>query len=192
MANPPLAGTLPHKTRLPNDSIAWITAAPPLARFIFRGSPEAEAVAGAAYGLAFPKAINRAASIGERGKPGARVALRIGPDELLLIVPIAEGKAVQAALEAACDAHPHSLVDISDRHSGFALEGPHAADLINAGCPLDLHESAFPVGMVTRTLFHKAEIVLWRMGPTLFRIEVWHSFAPYVEALLEEAAHDSF
>lgn len=185
MAEPPKS-----KPRLPNDAIAWITAAPPLARFIFRGSPEAEAAAGSAYGLAFPKALNRAASIGERGKPGARVALRIGPDELLLIVPIAEGKAVQTALETATAAHPHSLVDISDRHTGFALEGPHAADLINAGCPLDLDERAFPVGMVTRTLLHKAEIVLWRMGPTLFRVEVWRSFAPYVEALLEEAAHD--
>ena len=180
MAKTLMADTLPHKTRLPNDSISWVTAAP----------PEAEAAAAAAYGLAFPTAINRAASIGERGKPGARVALRIGPDELVLIVPIAEGSAIQGALEAACATHPHSLVNISDRHSGFALEGPHAADLINAGCPLDLDESAFPVGMVTRTLFHKAEIVLWRMGPTLFRIEVWRSFAPYVEALLEEAAHD--
>jgi sarcosine oxidase subunit gamma len=41
--------------------------------------------------------------------------------------------------------------------------------------------------MCTRTLFAKAEIVLWRTRPDMFRIEVWRSFAPYVQGLLEEA-----
>jgi sarcosine oxidase, subunit gamma len=176
------------ETSMTGSSGYRLHAAPPLARFVFRGPPEAEAAAGAAYGLAFPEKLNRAASIGERGQPGARVALRIGPDELLLITPEMEGAAVAAALEAACAGLPHALVEVSDRHLGLVIEGPQAADLLNSGCPLDLDEAAFPVGMVTRTLFHKAEIVLWRMGPTLFRIEVWRSFAPYVEALLEEAA----
>lgn len=48
--------------------------------------------------------------------------------------------------------------------------------------------SAFPVGMCTRTLLGKAEIVLWRTAPEVFRIEVWRSFAAYLSAFLEEAA----
>lgn len=177
-------------SRLQRGEIARFTWAPPLARFIFRGDPAAEAAARAAFGLDFPEALNRAASKGERGQPGGRVALRIGPDEVLLIVPVAEGEAVAAGMAAASAAHPHSLVDISDRHLGFVLEGPCAADILNSGCPLDLGPEAFPVGMATRTLFHKAEIILWRMAPALFRIEVWRSFAPYVEALLQEAARE--
>jgi sarcosine oxidase subunit gamma len=39
---------------------------------------------------------------------------------------------------------------------------------------------AFPIGMCTRTLFGKAEIVLWRTGEAQFHIEVWRSFAGYV------------
>lgn len=178
------------ETRLQREDIARFTWAPPLARFIFRGDAAAEAAAGVACGLAFPEQLNRAASKGERGQPGGRVALRLGPDEVLLIVPVVEGQAVAKAIEAATAAHPHSLVDISDRHLGFVLEGPRAAELLNAGCPLDLDIGAFPVGMATRTLFHKAEITLWRMGPALFRIEVWRSFAPYVAAMLEEAARE--
>ena len=38
----------------------------------------------------------------------------------------------------------------------------------------------FPVGMCTRTLFAKAEIVLWRTGENVFQIEVWRSFADYL------------
>jgi sarcosine oxidase subunit gamma len=57
--------------------------------------------------------------------------------------------------------------------------------MLNAGCPLDLDERAFPVGMATRTLFMKADIVLWRVAEQKFHIEVWRSFAPYVWSLLE-------
>jgi sarcosine oxidase subunit gamma len=53
---------------------------------------------------------------------------------------------------------------------------------------LDLHPAAFPIGMATRTLFIKAEIVLWRREADLYHIEVWRSFAGYLSGLLNEAA----
>jgi sarcosine oxidase subunit gamma len=59
-----------------------------------------------------------------------------------------------------------------------------------SGCPLDLTMRAFPVGACARTLYHKAEIVLWRTEGDAFQLEVWRSFAPYVEALLTEAGCD--
>lgn len=162
-----------------------------LARFVFRGEETAEKTAGKAFGLAFP-AINRAATSGERAKPGARAVLRLGPDECLLIAPEAEGDALFAAIEGALKGVPHSLVEVSDRNQGLLLDGPEAAALINSGCPLDLSLAAFPVGMATRTLFHKAEIVVWRVGESALRIEVWRSFTPYVTGLLAEAAKDHF
>ncbi|MGQ3028233.1 MAG: sarcosine oxidase subunit gamma family protein, partial [Ferrovibrionaceae bacterium] len=45
---------------------------------------------------------------------------------------------------------------------------------------------AFPVGVCTRTLFAKAEIVLWRTDAQRFRVEVWRSFAGYLWGLLDE------
>jgi len=60
--------------------------------------------------------------------------------------------------------------------------------LLAAGCPLDLDASAFPVGMCTRTMLAKAEIVLWRTDPQVFRVEVWRSFVAYVSQFLGEAA----
>lgn len=152
------------------------------ARFVLRGSIEVAAAAGAPFGTALPTRINRA----EAGD--TRAALKLGPDEWLLIATDAPGDAATAALGQAVGealaALPHSLVDVSHRQMALLVEGPGAALALNAAVPLDLSAEAFPVGMATRTIFEKAEIVLWRQGPEAFRIEVWHSFAPYVTALL--------
>jgi len=114
-------------------------------------------------------------------------ALWLGPDEFLLIAvppPNSEGRG--GGLEASLQDIPHSLVEVSDRQLALALEGPHAADVLNAGCPLDLDLAAFPVGMCTRTVFAKAEIVLWRQAEHRFHVEVWRSFSDYVRQLLEQ------
>ena len=48
--------------------------------------------------------------------------------------------------------------------------------------------SAFPIGMATRTIFGKTEIVLWRREDLAFQVEVWRSFASYIVGALTEAA----
>jgi sarcosine oxidase, subunit gamma len=154
---------------------------PPAARWIFRGGAAARAAAAAALQLPIPDAACRAAAEGERA------ALWLGPDEWLLIAPAADADATGAALAAGLATLPHSLVDVSHRQVALELTAPEAALLIAAGCPLDLEPGAFPVGMCTRTMLAKAEIVLWRTGAEVFRIEVWRSFAPYVSAFLGEA-----
>ena len=99
-------------------------------------------------------------------------------------------QALQTALKDAATNKAASLVDISHRHASLEIRGSQAARLLVAACPLDLDPSSFPVGMVTRTIFGKAEIVLWRTAPDTFHLEVQRSFAPYVTALLAEAALD--
>ena len=42
--------------------------------------------------------------------------------------------------------------------------------------------------MASRTLFDKAEIVLWRRAGREFRVEVARSFSPWLAAALGEAA----
>jgi heterotetrameric sarcosine oxidase gamma subunit len=82
------------------------------------------------------------------------------------------------------------VVDVSHRDTALTVSGPLAVWLINGFCALDLQEAAFPIGMCTRTVFGKAEIVLWRTAAETFRIEVARSFAPYVWACLEEARRE--
>lgn len=157
-------------------------ALPPAARYVLRGGPEARIGAQQALGLDVPVSACRACADGERA------ALWLGPDEWLLIAPAAAAAAIAAPLAAALLGVPHSLVDVSHRQAGLVVSGPHAETLLCAGCPLDLDASAFPVGMCTRTMLAKAEIVLWRTGAGEFRLEVWRSFVAYVSQFLVEAA----
>lgn len=155
---------------------------PAAARWILRGGPEIRAAAEGALRLAVPAAACRAAAEGESA------ALWLGPDEWLLISSEQRAEETAAALRAALAGRAHSLVDVSHRQVALEVSGPDAPALLATGCPLDLDASSFPVGMCTRTMLAKAEIVLWRTRAQGFRIEVWRSFAPYVSAFLAEAA----
>jgi len=154
----------------------------PATRFILRGDTEVMAAAGKVLGLTLPTESCRAAVAG----PAA--GLWLGPDETLLLLP-SEGSWA-AILAEALSAVPHSLVDVSHRQTALEVSGLDAGAMLAVGCPLDLHPSAFPVGMCTRTVFAKCEIVLWRKAPDLFHIEVWRSFRAYVLGLLELAAEE--
>jgi sarcosine oxidase subunit gamma len=158
---------------------------PAAARYLLRGGPAVRLAAEQAFGCAIPAAACRGARNGERA------ALWLGPDEWLLILPERAGDTTAAALRAALTALPHSLVNVSHRQVALEVSGADAVTLLAAGCPLDLDASAFPVGMCTRTMLGKAEVVLWRTAPQEFRIEVWRSFAAYVAAFLEEAARET-
>jgi sarcosine oxidase subunit gamma len=164
--------------------VVTITLLPPATRFIVRGGEAAIPLIGRAFGVALPRDACRAAT------HPPRAALWLGSDEWLLLAPDGEADASAADIAAALTGAPASVVDISDRQVALSVTGPRATEVINAFNPLDLDPAAFPVGMVTRTIFAKAEIVLWRTAPDTFRIEVWRSFAPYVEGLLDEAARE--
>jgi sarcosine oxidase, subunit gamma len=156
----------------------------PMARFSLRLPEAAIPAAAAAIGLDLALPINRAAA------HEGRSALRLGPDEWLVLAPLGDEAAIAASLDAAIADGVFSLVDIGHRQTGILLEGEDAAAMLNAACPLDLELAAFPVGMATRTVFAKAEIVLWRIGAARFHIEAWRSFSPYVWALLREIGRE--
>ncbi len=160
-----------------------VTLLPAATRFLVRGDSAAAATIGQAFGVPLPRQACRST------EGGRRAALWLGPDEWLLLA--AEGEdALMGDIEGALDGVPASLVDISERQVAIDVDGPEAAEAINAFNALDLEVDAFPVGMCTRTLFGKAEIVLWRTAPDRFRIEVWRSFAPYVLGCLAEATRE--
>jgi sarcosine oxidase subunit gamma len=168
---------------MPRNAAATVASCACATRFILRGGAEVAGLVAAAFGASPPLEPLRSATVGERS------ALWMSPDEWLLI---AEDVAptLGAALEAALASAPHALIDVSHRQDALDVSGPGAARLLNAGVPLDLDLPAFPVGMATRTLLTKAEIVLWRRGADLFRIEFSRSFGPYVVAILAQAASD--
>jgi len=176
----------------------WLRVQPPAARFIFQARAGARAAAAAAWGVGFSEEPCRAVVKGERA------SLWLGPDEYLLLDFARTGMAGAAGMTRAVDAEvtieaalgqaltgiPHSLVNVGHRQFALELRGPHAATILNGACPLDLDLAEFPVGMCTRTVFAKADIVLWRTASETFHVEVWRSFAAYVTGLLDEIARE--
>lgn len=119
---------------------------------------------------------------------GERFSARLGPDEWLLGAPEADLEAIEGDVADALQGRFYSLVDVSHRNVALEIAGPDAAAALNAGCPLDLSDAAFPAGSATRTLLGKAEIVLMRpTSQPLYRVECWRSFAAYVHGFLIEA-----
>ena len=161
-----------------------VTKLPAATRLIVRGGDVAVGIIGRAFGVALPRDPYRATGTDDRA------ALWLGPDEWLLIAADGEAERLARGLVHAVGEEPASLVDVSHRQIGITVAGPAAADALNTFNALDLHESAFPIGMCTRTLFGKAEIILWRTDREAFRIEVWRSFAPYVLGCLDQAIAD--
>lgn len=160
-----------------------VEEAAPVARFSFRGDAIAADTAGKAFGVALPKV-----PLTSNANDSA-AALWLGPDEWLLIGG-GEAATMFGLMNGKEGYVPHALVDVSERNVALIVSGPKAARLINSQLFLDLDETVFPVGMATRTVFAKAEIVLWRTAPERFVIECWRSFLPYVAGLLVEAARE--
>lgn len=155
---------------------------PPAVRLVLRGGPAVLAAAGDALRVSLSMPACRTSV------HGSLAALWLGPDERLLLAGQDAAAGVAARLGEALRDLPHSLVDVSHRQVALAIEGPHAALALAAGCPLELAPQAFPVGMCTRTVLAKAEIVLWRIAADGFHLEVWRSFAAYVSGVIAEAA----
>jgi sarcosine oxidase subunit gamma len=179
----------PAMRRVPLVAAAsWLKALPPSARWVLHGDARARALAQPVWGVGFSDAPCRA--IAAR----SRATLWLGPDEYLLLdsAPDAARSETQAAiagaLETALASTPHALVDISHRQFALEITGPHASVILNGACPLDVDLGEFPVGMCTRTVLAKADIVLWRTREDAFHVEVWRSFAGYVTGVLAEIA----
>jgi sarcosine oxidase, subunit gamma len=154
------------------------------ARFTFRARGLVIDTASQAFGVDLPRRAFCTAAT------DARAALWMGPDEWLLIGPQSDKVLIEEQLTRALAGTAYSLVDVSHRDVAVELSGDRAAAVLNSGCPLDLHPSVFAVGMCTRTLMAKAQIVLWRTEPLLFHVQTLRSFADYIWQLLEQAARD--
>ena len=161
--------------------VAHLVEAPIDARLVLRAPADVARRLLRAANLEAPAGINRAV----RAETGA--SLQLGPDEWLLLATTGTAADLAATLAGAAEGAAYALVDVTDRSVAMILDGPLVADVLAAGCPLPLELEAFPVGRATRTLWSKAEIVLWRQEARHFYMEVARSHAPYLVASLAQA-----
>ena len=144
-----------------------IALAPPMARFSLRARDAAALEV--LLGRKLPAKI---------GTTDGEIAC-LGPDEWLL--RSAQGTAIPLG-----EGLPLAVTEISERVVCLIVEGSRAAEVLMAGCPLDL--DLFASGRATRTIFETVEIMLIRSGEHRFEVEVWRSFAPWLHLALTTAA----
>jgi sarcosine oxidase subunit gamma len=118
----------------------------------------------------------------------------MGPDEWLAV---AAGQAplLAATASALAEGHTHATaVDVSDQRGCVDLGGVAAADVLAAGCAIDLHPRAFAPGRCARTVVGRVEVVLLarplRDGWPTYRLLVASSYALALADWLIDAARE--
>lgn len=116
---------------------------------------------------------------------GSRALGWMSPDELLLILPLAELPEATLALEQALTGEPGLVVDVSDARAVFDVVGPHAADVLAKLAPVDA--ATMPEGHLRRTRMAQTAAAIWRIEGG-FRVIGFRSTADYLGLILTNAA----
>ncbi|CDM24045.1 sarcosine oxidase subunit gamma [Castellaniella defragrans] len=135
----------------------------------------------ACLGLELPLVPNTVAHDGDI------TALWLAPDEWLLRA--GAGVDLVSRVEHALAGHWFAITDQSSGYSAVQLHGPGARNVLNAGCPLDLHPRALPLGRCAQSHFFKASVLLRPLEDTgdAWELIVRRSFADYAVRMLLDA-----
>ena len=117
----------------------------------------------------------------------SRAALWLGPDEWLVVGPPDSEDELEAGLRAS----GATVVDVSANRTTLELRGPRARELLEFGCPIDLHPRVFGPGRCAQTLLARASVLIWFVADDpepVYRILARPSFAAYLAAWLADAA----
>jgi sarcosine oxidase subunit gamma len=157
-----------------------LTELPFLTMVNVRVDPASEAAGrmGTALGAPLPRRC------GDTAASGPRTVLWLGPDEWLVLSRSDEA----AALREALGPDPGSVVDVSANRTTLELSGPSARQVLEKGCPLDLHPRAFGPGRAVSTTVGPVAVLLWQVddAPT-YRLLPRSSFAGYLGRWIVDA-----
>ena len=116
----------------------------------------------------------------------------LGPDEWLL-VSSDHDNSVEKQLIAVWAPFFHSIVNISGGQTVIQVSGTKVSELLNRGCPLDLHPLSFGEGDCAQSLFYGIPIFIVRLNSSevavaKFELVVRRSFADsFIELLIDSA-----
>lgn len=111
----------------------------------------------------------------------------LGPDEWLVLCQ-GDNADLTAELREALGGDPGAVVDVSANRTTLELRGPSARQVLEKGCPLDLHPRSFPPGKAVSTSVGPTPVLLWQAdaSPT-YRLLPRASFADYLARWLLDA-----
>ncbi len=156
-----------------------------------RADPGSDAYdqAGAAFGLQLPLTVGTTSSSGAADDQEVRTALWLGPDEWL-VDSAEDPSALLAEVEQALPDRSARLVDLSANRTTVELSGPSARRVLEKGCPVDLHRSAFRPGSAVSTNLAHVPVVLWQTEDQTYRLLTRSSYAAYLGRWLLDAVRE--
>ena len=120
---------------------------------------------------------------------GDRILFWLGPDEWLAVFGDGERERVIADLRKAPASRHIVFVDLSHAYAILSVAGPRARQVLQKGCPLDLHPSRFRAGACARSKCARCHVLLHQSDDSpAYELYVPRSFARYLWAWLEDAA----
>lgn len=126
---------------------------------------------------------------GEVSAQGAHTVLWLGPDEWL-VVSATTPEALLGSLQTGAGDGRAQIVDVSANRTVLEISGSAARDVLEKGCPTDLHPRAFADGTAITTTLARVPVLLWKVDATRFRVMPRASLARYVAAWLLDAAQE--
>jgi|TARA_B110000046_G_scaffold13659_1_gene13372 sarcosine oxidase subunit gamma len=174
------------------DAGVILAEIPYLSQFVLRGNAGDQAfTAGIKKALKLPLPISPCTSSVD--KTGHSHILWMGPDEWLIVGPSDDQAHINSSISKAFKNQHFSLVDVSESRTLIRLRGTQAQSLLEKGCSIDLHPSAFIPGSVVNTHLSHAHITLHHSNsiqqPT-YDLYVHRSFSEYLWSWLEDAARE--
>lgn len=112
----------------------------------------------------------------------------LGPDEWLLQSTAPAQALLAGRLRPALQGQFATVVDVSSGYTVLELSGRHARDVLQKGCPLDLHPRVFGAGQCAQSHFFKAGVLLRPIEGGRCELVVRRSFADHVGRILLDAA----
>lgn len=114
----------------------------------------------------------------------------LSPDEWLAQARSPAPARLADDLRAHFDGLFATTVDVTSGYTTLTVSGKHAEEVINKGCPLDLHPNVFGPGCCAQSLFFKAAVALRREQGGALNMIVRRSFADYVVRMLADASEE--
>jgi sarcosine oxidase, subunit gamma len=133
------------------------------------------------FGIELPRTPNTVAS------GPAYTALWLGPDEWLVRSSEPRSSTAERTLRPLLGDEFAVVVDVSSGYTVLELDGPRAREVLQKGCPLDLHPRVFGAGQCAQSHYFKAGFILRPTAPDVYELIVRRSFADYTARMLLDA-----
>jgi sarcosine oxidase subunit gamma len=112
----------------------------------------------------------------------------------MLLIPAGEAEQRSAVARSALAGLHHQLVSVTDYYTIIEVAGPRAREALMKLTSLDLHPRAFTPGMVTGSVFGRANAMIWLpfsdTGGDAFRLFIRWSMADYLWCAVADAGRE--